>query len=201
MWYGHIPLVRHLKVFGSTCYALIPKEYRSNLDARSRKCIFLGYSNTTKGYHIYDKTNNKFIISKDVIFLESSKKDEIIERKLDHLDRFTRVKTYHEFDDDIPHIEGGNPILGKYLEYPFEAPPSPHEEVHATSSEPKVHLDGVIKRFKNRGLMRTRHHLNQLRKLDHLINIHQNGSQNHLKVFILMRSKDRNQNILKTRWR
>jgi hypothetical protein len=26
MWYGHIPLVRHLKVFGSTCYALIPKE-------------------------------------------------------------------------------------------------------------------------------------------------------------------------------
>jgi hypothetical protein len=37
MWHGHIPLVRHLRVFGSTCYALIPKEKRRNLDARSRK--------------------------------------------------------------------------------------------------------------------------------------------------------------------
>jgi hypothetical protein len=42
MWYGRIPLVRHLRVFGSTCYGLIPKEQRSKLDARSRKCIFLG---------------------------------------------------------------------------------------------------------------------------------------------------------------
>jgi len=26
MWYGQIPLVRQLRVFGSTCYSLIPKE-------------------------------------------------------------------------------------------------------------------------------------------------------------------------------
>eukprot|EP00253_Pinus_taeda_P007929 PITA_07929 len=25
MWYGHVPSVKHLRVFGSTCYALIPK--------------------------------------------------------------------------------------------------------------------------------------------------------------------------------
>jgi transposase InsO family protein len=36
MWYGRIPSVRHLRVFGSTCYALIPKEQRNKLDARSR---------------------------------------------------------------------------------------------------------------------------------------------------------------------
>jgi hypothetical protein len=35
MWYGHIPLVRYLKVFDFTCYALIPKEQRSKLDARN----------------------------------------------------------------------------------------------------------------------------------------------------------------------
>jgi hypothetical protein len=81
MWYGHIPSVRHLRVFGSTCYALIPKEKRSKLDARSQKCIFLGYSNTTKGYHLYDETNKKFILSRDVIFLESTKKDETVERQ------------------------------------------------------------------------------------------------------------------------
>jgi hypothetical protein len=35
MWYDHIPSVRHLKVFGSTCYALIPKEHRNKLGERS----------------------------------------------------------------------------------------------------------------------------------------------------------------------
>eukprot|EP00253_Pinus_taeda_P027385 PITA_27385 len=42
MWYGHVPSIKHLRVFGSTCYALIPKVDRNKLGARSRKCIFLG---------------------------------------------------------------------------------------------------------------------------------------------------------------
>jgi hypothetical protein len=73
-----------------------------------------------------------------VIFLESTKKDKIVERYLDHLDIFTRVKTYCEFDYEIPHLEGGIPILGQSLESPFEAPSSPHEEVPTTSYEPEV---------------------------------------------------------------
>jgi hypothetical protein len=136
MWYGHIPSVRHPRVFISTCYALIPKAQRSNLDARGQNCIFFGYSNTTKGYCIYDETNNKFILSIDLIFLESSKKDETVERQLDHLDRFTHVKTYHEFDDEIPHIEGGILILVKSLKCPFEAPYSLsmfHRNLHQRS--------------------------------------------------------------------
>ena len=31
MWYGHFPSVKHLRVFSSTCYALIPKVHRKNL--------------------------------------------------------------------------------------------------------------------------------------------------------------------------
>jgi hypothetical protein len=69
------------------------------------------YSNTTKGYRLYDETNKKFILSRDVIFLESTKKDKIVERHLDHLDRFSHVNTYHEFNDEIPHIER-DPYLG-----------------------------------------------------------------------------------------
>jgi hypothetical protein len=63
------------------------------------------------------------------------------------LDRFTCVKTYHEFDDEIPHLEGGIPILGQSLESPYEAPSFPHEEVPATSSESEVQLDDVIERI------------------------------------------------------
>jgi hypothetical protein len=31
IWYGHIPSLRHFRVFGSTCYALIPKEKEESL--------------------------------------------------------------------------------------------------------------------------------------------------------------------------
>jgi hypothetical protein len=55
MWYGCLLSVRHLRVFGSTCYALIPKEKIKKLDERSQKCIFLGYSNTTKAYRLYNE--------------------------------------------------------------------------------------------------------------------------------------------------
>ena len=60
---------------------------------------------------------------------------------------FTCVKTYHEFYDEIPHLEGGIPILGQSMESPFVAPSSPHEEVPTTSSELEVQLDDVIERI------------------------------------------------------
>ena len=107
MWYGHVPSVKHLRVFGSTCYALVPKIHRNKLGARSHKCIFLGYSNTSKAYHLYDEENKKVAISRDVIFLESSKTDNVVERQLDRLDSFANEKSFQEFDNQIPHLEGG----------------------------------------------------------------------------------------------
>lgn len=126
MWYGHFPLVKHHRVFGSTCYALIPKVHRKKLGARSCKCIFLGYSNTSKAYRLYDEVNKKFVVSTDVIFFESSKTDNVVERKLDHLDRFTKAKSFQEFDNQIPHLEEGIPILDQHVESSFEehSPPA-----------------------------------------------------------------------------
>eukprot|EP00253_Pinus_taeda_P002943 PITA_02943 len=127
MWYGHIPSVRHLKVFGSTRYALITKEQRNKLDERSCKCILLAYLNTSKAYALYDELNNKFIISRDVIFLESSKIDNVVERQLDCLDRFRHAKYFQEFDNELPHLEGGIPILDQFVEYYSKALSPPHE--------------------------------------------------------------------------
>lgn len=58
MWYGHVPSVKHFRVFGSTYYALIPKVHRNKLGARIHKCIFLGYSNTSKAYRLYDEVKS-----------------------------------------------------------------------------------------------------------------------------------------------
>ena len=69
--YGEKPKVGHLRVFGCTVYAHIPKDERRKLDAKARKCIFLGYSNNRKGYRLYDQSIRRVIHSQDVRFNES----------------------------------------------------------------------------------------------------------------------------------
>lgn len=51
---GQQPSVEHLRIFGCSAYAHIPKDERRKLDAKSRKCTFLGYSSSSKGYRLYD---------------------------------------------------------------------------------------------------------------------------------------------------
>ena len=61
-WYGKKPNVEHLKVFGCTAYAHIPKDERGKFDSKARKCVLLGYDDLTKGYRLYDVENKKIII-------------------------------------------------------------------------------------------------------------------------------------------
>lgn len=71
----------------------------------------MGYYNTSKSYKLYDKENKKFILSRDVIFLECDKDDSNIDRQLTHLEKFASKKFYFESYNDVPHIEGGFLIL------------------------------------------------------------------------------------------
>jgi hypothetical protein len=48
MWYGLIPSVRHLRVFGSTYYALIPKQKKTSL-MQGSKVHLLGVLKYHKG--------------------------------------------------------------------------------------------------------------------------------------------------------
>ena len=96
---------------------------------------------------MYDEVNKKFVISRDVIFLETNKNDQSIERQLNHLESYPRPKTYSENEYEIPNLEGGIPILNQPLEFPYEAPTPVHEEVPATSLEQEVQLDDVIERI------------------------------------------------------
>jgi hypothetical protein len=111
LWYNHLPVVQHFRVFGSPCYALIPKQQCDNLGARSHTCLFFGYCNTSKAYRLYDEKNKKFVISRYVVFLEFANDAFTIYRQLNHLDRFSSKKFYCEWDNDLTHLEGGIHIL------------------------------------------------------------------------------------------
>lgn len=63
-----IPDLQHLRVFGCLAYVHVPKGQRRKLDEHTSKCIFVGYSEQTKGYRCYHPTTKNIIINKDVRF-------------------------------------------------------------------------------------------------------------------------------------
>ena len=65
-WFGKKPSVHHLRTFGCLAYSHIPSTLRSKLDDKSEKCIFIGYSERTKAYKLYNPKTKKIVISRDV---------------------------------------------------------------------------------------------------------------------------------------
>ncbi|KAE8659940.1 hypothetical protein F3Y22_tig00116959pilonHSYRG00039 [Hibiscus syriacus] len=61
----------HLRVFGCISYVHIDSAERSKLDAKSKKCVFVGYGGDEFGYRFWDYENRKIIKSIDVIFNEN----------------------------------------------------------------------------------------------------------------------------------
>lgn len=53
IWYGFKPDLSNLRIFGSNCYNHIPVNNRLKFDAKSSKCIFLGYGSSTNTYRLW----------------------------------------------------------------------------------------------------------------------------------------------------
>ena len=69
-WSGRKPSVDHLRIFGCIAFAHIPDEKRKKLDDKSEKCVFLGVSEVSKAYKLFNPFTKKIIISRDVVFDE-----------------------------------------------------------------------------------------------------------------------------------
>ena len=67
-WYGRKPSATHLKVFGSNGYMYIDDQVKTKLDYKSKKMIFMGYDKKSKGYKLYNPSEEKIVISRDVKF-------------------------------------------------------------------------------------------------------------------------------------
>ena len=60
----------HFRIFGSKAWARIPKEKRKDLQPQSQECLFVGYSEDSKGYKLIKLSSNKFFIERSVQFEE-----------------------------------------------------------------------------------------------------------------------------------
>lgn len=70
IWHGVKPSVQHLRIFGATAYAHVPKQFRHKLDAKSRKMILVGYDGDSTNYRLYDPAMRSVNVSRDVSFIE-----------------------------------------------------------------------------------------------------------------------------------
>ena len=103
------PKVGRLRVFGCAAYRHIPKDERQKLDAKSQKCIFMGYANERRGYRLYDNQKERIVFSRDVTFNEmvtglESKPNAYIQYDLID-DDYDHIFSDNEEREDIPDPE------------------------------------------------------------------------------------------------
>jgi transposase InsO family protein len=69
-WHGRKPRVDVLRPFGCLAHVHVAEAHRNKMEARSRRCVLLGYSAESKQYRLYDPAARTIIQSRDVRFDE-----------------------------------------------------------------------------------------------------------------------------------
>ncbi|CAL1373295.1 unnamed protein product [Linum trigynum] len=70
MLFDRPPDYSRLRVFGCTCFVLLPRAERHKLSPKTVRCVFVGYSEKHKGYCCYDPIGKRMRIAYHVLFLE-----------------------------------------------------------------------------------------------------------------------------------
>uniref|UniRef100_A0A0A1X768 Retrovirus-related Pol polyprotein from transposon TNT 1-94 n=1 Tax=Zeugodacus cucurbitae TaxID=28588 RepID=A0A0A1X768_ZEUCU len=71
VWYNKKPSVKHLRVFGARAFSL-DKTHRGKFSAKGKEYVFVGYSEISKAYRLYDRETRQVIIRRDVKFIENN---------------------------------------------------------------------------------------------------------------------------------
>lgn len=82
--------IGHIKVFGCVAHMKIPSNKVSKLEDRSLKIINLGKEPGTKAYRLFDPSNNKLYVNRDVVFQEERTRDweNLGEKEINHAQEF-----------------------------------------------------------------------------------------------------------------
>eukprot|EP00253_Pinus_taeda_P019494 PITA_19494 len=96
-FYGYKPKVSHLRVFGCKAFAHIPKDERRKLDAKSIKCIFIGYCDKHRAYKLFDPNTHRLLASRDVVFHEIANEG----NKINNTSVWHDIDNYVKLDTDV----------------------------------------------------------------------------------------------------
>ena len=79
LWFGKKPNVSHLRVFGSKAFVHVADSQRRKLDAKSIKCVFIGYDwQTDKVYRIYNHETRKVHRVGDTVIIDNDEVEKFL---------------------------------------------------------------------------------------------------------------------------
>ncbi|GKA36990.1 retrotransposon protein, putative, ty1-copia subclass, partial [Tanacetum coccineum] len=97
MWKGKRPYLGHIKIWG--CEVYVRGETQDKLEARSKKCLFVGYPEESFGYLFYKLKDNVVFVAQRGVFIEremiskeDSGKNKISDSTLSELDEPANYK-------------------------------------------------------------------------------------------------------------
>lgn len=85
-----------LRVFGCSGFVHVHDHHRSKLDPRAKKCVFVGYAPSQKGYKYYDLTTRKVIVTMNVSFFESQLFFETHLQREKHSEDSMDIENFHD---------------------------------------------------------------------------------------------------------
>ncbi|KAL2608265.1 hypothetical protein R1flu_026838 [Riccia fluitans] len=124
LWHKRVPDYSKLRVFGYDVYAHIPRENRTKLDSKTKKCYFLGYQRGVKGYWLQDPVDYKLLVNTDVSFNETRSLKEGEKAQAPNIDKGEfhpsgdEGEIIHDTDHDAP--QGDIPTIVEDVHEPEE---------------------------------------------------------------------------------
>ncbi|KAI3788698.1 hypothetical protein L2E82_01471 [Cichorium intybus] len=141
-WHDFKPTISHLRIFGSLCYASVTSQ-RHKLEAKTKKCMFVGYCSNSKAYRLYDPEKKKIIVSRHVQFDEHMK---IEERDLKEVPMLCE-------DEDQVQTQDKDVSASTALEEPHTPPVSSPSSPTAHPSSSQSEAGTIQLRRSQRGLV------------------------------------------------
>lgn len=129
-WSGRRPSVDHLRIFGCIAYAHVPDEKRKKLDDKGEKCVFLGVSEQSKAYKLFNPVTRKIIISRDVVFDEENMWTEAGSSSIPYIP----VSLDNDAEESHPQQTLGDQIIGSQQPASLGQPATMSEEDNSESS-------------------------------------------------------------------
>lgn len=99
-WTGRMLNVSYLQVFGTKGFILDKTPGKGKFDKRAKDCIFVGYSDTSKGYRVWVPEERNVKISRDVKFIYQNDTSCQDRQQVAVEDLFNDVKINTESDHD-----------------------------------------------------------------------------------------------------
>jgi hypothetical protein len=138
MLHGNHPTYSSLRVFGSKCFPYTWDTKQNKFDPKTILCIFVGFSDKHKGYKCFHPPSKKMLISRHVVFDESSFP---YKQKLQNYITSSPTHVMSIFDSWLP------PAISKFvadIQPVMSTPPCLSSLPHTLSSSLPLHDDYAI---------------------------------------------------------